>query len=124
MSRYNKDLGDFGEAAARNFLSEKGYKIVAQNYYTRNGELDIVCIDKNNIVFVEVKTRTSDKFGTPAESVTKRKLEHFINAARDYYREHPTRLEVRFDVIEVYAAKSGGFYELFEINHIENINIF
>lgn len=124
MSRYKKDLGDFGEAVACHYLENKGYKILENNYRTRHGEIDIICMDKGFLVFVEVKTRKSNEYGQPAEAVNSTKIKHMKNAAKQYYNTHPIDAEIRFDVIEVYAANISGILEYSEINHIENIDVF
>ncbi|GAI75687.1 unnamed protein product [marine sediment metagenome] len=63
------NIGRFGENVASKFLKDKGYKIKERNYRTFLGEIDIICESKGNIIFVEVKTRRSDKFGYPEEAV-------------------------------------------------------
>lgn len=121
MSRYNKDLGDFGEEMAARFLAEKGCEILERNYNVRGGEIDIICMDKGELVFVEVKTRRSEKYGLPSEAIDRRKAEHMRFAAERYFQLNPVDCNIRFDAIEIYAAMSGGVYELFEIKHIKDI---
>lgn len=121
MSRYNKNLGDFGENMAESYLNEKGYKILERNFYVRGGEIDIVCMDRNTLVFVEVKTRKTDKFGLPSEAVDRKKAEHMRFAAERYYEIHPFDGEIRFDVIEVFASLNGCTPELFKIRHIVDV---
>lgn len=123
MSRYNKNLGDFGEAAAERFLKDKGYKILCRNYFVRGGEIDIIALDRDILVFVEVKTRSSKRFGAPSEAVNYKKLEHMRYAAEAYLLKEPTDKEIRFDVIEVIATEKDGLPQLSEINHIEGIFI-
>lgn len=121
MSRYNKDLGDFGETAAARYLEEHGMTIAERNFRTRSGEIDIVAEDNGTLVFVEVKTRSSEKFGYPSEAVGFNKIEHMKAAAEQYFRQHPTDGEIRFDVVEVEAAMADGVPRLFKINHIKDI---
>lgn len=123
MSRYNKDLGDFGENAAENFLKKNGYKILERNFLTKGGEADIIALDDKTLVFIEVKTRSSLKFGLPAEAVNKRKINHMRRAAEWYIFKNPTDFEIRFDIIEIIATISDGLFQLSEINHIKNIII-
>lgn len=123
MSRYNKDLGDFGEVAAENFLSNRGYKIIERNFSVRGGEIDIIAEDGEKLVFVEVKTRTSRYFGYPSEAVNYKKIEHMKKAAEEYLRKNPYDGEVRFDITEVYATVKDGMLFLDTINHIEDIII-
>jgi len=65
-----KELGDRGEDIAAKYLQQQGYRIVQRNYRSRYGEVDIICAQQGILVFVEVKTRTSNAFGFPEESIT------------------------------------------------------
>lgn len=121
MSRYNKDLGDFGEAAAVYYVKEHGMEVIERNFCVRGGEIDIIAIDKDKLVFIEVKTRSSDRYGLPSESVDMRKIEHMKTAAERFLNENPFDGEVRFDAIEVEASISGERREVFSINHIIDI---
>ena len=120
MSRFNKDLGDFGEYVAADFLEAKGYRILEKNYYTHGGELDLIIEDKKFLVFVEVKTRQCTNYGTPAEAVNWKKQQHMLTATRAYLRQNPTQKEIRFDIIEVFALMVGETPRLQSIHHIEN----
>ena len=95
--------GKNGEKIATKYLETEGYKIVCKNFRCLQGEIDIIAKDNENIVFVEVKTRTSFKYGEAKEAVNGTKQKH-IHKAIEYYL-HKNRLEdafVRIDVIEVY----------------------
>lgn len=83
MNRTN--LGRVGEALAVKYLGKKGYRIIEQNFRIRGGEIDIIAIDGNTLVYIEVKTRTQSKFGAPEESVTAKKLK-FLERAAKFYR--------------------------------------
>lgn len=121
MNRYCKDLGDFGEYVAADFLEAKGYHILERNYHCSGGELDIIAEKGKFLVFVEVKTRSSEKFGAPAESVTRKKQEHLLAAARGYLMENPTKKEIRFDVMEILANIQDSTPYLQSVNHIEDV---
>lgn len=110
-----RKLGLWGEGIAARYLQDKGYKILDRNYYTRNGELDIICEKDSKIIFVEVKTRKSTSFGSPEEAITRKKINHLRQAALIYLNsvEHPYK-EIRFDVITILIE---GNKEV--INHIE-----
>jgi putative endonuclease len=109
--------GQKGEAAARAFLLKNGYEIITANYFTRQGELDIVALEAKELVFVEVKTRRGQKFGTAAEAVTRTKRRRVMSAALTYLREAaPACSNYRFDVIEVYLDQEDN---LREINHLK-----
>lgn len=110
-------LGKNGEDIAVEYLKQKGYKIIERNFYCRTGEIDIIALKDEYLVFIEVKTRSSNEYGLPAEAVTKRKLEHFYKTARYYVYTRNLQDEfIRFDVIEVYFKNSQ-----YRVNHIEQI---
>lgn len=95
-------LGKKGEKIAVRFLKAKGFKIVETNYRIRGGEIDIVAIDQETLVYIEVKTRTSDEFGSPEESITPRKIKYLMRTAKFYRnsRKNLPDLE-RIDVISI-----------------------
>lgn len=123
MSRYNKNLGDFGEAAAAEYLINHGYDIVERNFRTRFGEIDIIARLGQKLIFTEVKTRSSEMYGLPSEAVDRRKQKHMRLAAEEYFRENNCECEVEFDVLEVSAAIADGVPTLFGINHIQDVLI-
>lgn len=123
MSRYNKDLGDFGEDTAVVYLVNCGYEILCRNFCVKGGEIDIVARDNDTIVFIEVKTRSSTKYGYPSEAVDHKKLMNMRHAAEMYILKNPTESEMRFDVIEVYAVLRDGIPQFDELNHIKEIVI-
>ncbi|MGR6836586.1 YraN family protein [Syntrophomonas erecta] len=111
-----KRLGKKGEDLAVSFLTNQGYRILERNYYTRFGELDIICTRGGHIIFIEVKTRTSERFGTPEEAVTPHKIEHIRRAALSYLSQCKSGYsQIRFDVI---AVRFQNGHPIF--NHIEN----
>ncbi|MDD3766484.1 MAG: YraN family protein [Eubacteriales bacterium] len=119
MEKYNKIFGTQGENAAEKYLAKKGYEILCRNFRIRGGEIDIIARKGEFTVFVEVKTRHSDSFGTPGEAVTQNKIKRIINAA-NYYIMQNGNLSCRFDVMEVYGSMKGDKFKLKKINHIEN----
>jgi len=104
MKTLNKQTGKLGENMAAKFLEAKGYKILDRNYSTKFGELDIIALDSTTLVFVEVKTKTSDQFGTPEEMITPHKLHQIQNTAQSYLFSNPSPLR-RGN--ELYSAKRG-----------------
>lgn len=109
-----------GEEIAAKYLQKLGFKIIDRNFRARNTEIDIVSLDKNTLVFVEVKTRTSDKFGTPFEQIAFWKLKSLIKAAQHYKLTHPKLPEaMRIDAISVQYNSEGP-----QIEHIQNISGF
>ena len=77
-------LGRKGEKIAERYLLDLGFKIIDKNFQTKFGEIDIIAQDKGDLVFVEVKTRVSTKFGLPEEAVTPRKIKRIVKAAAIY----------------------------------------
>lgn len=101
----SKDLGQWGEARAADFLSARGYKILAQNYRSRFGEIDIIASHQGALVFVEVKARSTARFGTPAEAVTRRKLVKLQRLMMDFMTCYQVSSPIRFEVVVI--SKDG-----------------
>jgi putative endonuclease len=97
-----KPLGQRGERAAAKYLKRRGYKIVAQGSRLRPGELDLVAVDGRTVVFVEVKTRRSDQYGSPAEAVDLQKQRRLTRLAVTFLKRHGL-LEnpARFDIVSI-----------------------
>ena len=116
-------IGKQFEDAAAEYLVEKGYKIVDRNYHFRRfAEVDIIAQKDDTVVFVEVKSRKSNYFGTPAEAVTFNKKRKILFLADHYLAQNNlTDKAVRFDVIEIYFNHvDGEACRIISINHIEN----
>ena len=110
-----KETGNLGENIAEHYLKQKGYIILDKNFECRQGEIDIIAKDKNEIVFVEVKTRTSSRYGTPSEAVNKIKQKHMLQSIKYYlYVRNLCKEFVRIDVIEVYIKDN-----VYKVNHIK-----
>ena len=115
----SKTLGNKGENIANEFLIKKGYKILERNFKFSKGEIDIIAQDKNEIVFVEVKTRRNMHYGNPIDSITINKKKHIYNTANYYLYINKLYCKcIRFDVIEIYVSSEKTY-----INHIKNIDI-
>ena len=111
----NKILGNEGEEEATQYLIKNGYKIIERKFLCKRGEIDIIAKDKNTIVFIEVKTRKSIKYGLPAEAVDENKQKHIYKAAEYYlYKNKLEKEYVRIDVIEIYYKN-----DICKINHIK-----
>ncbi len=102
MSGKNQ-LGAWGESLAAAYLREQGYEILAANYRTRLGEIDLIAARRGFVAFVEVKLRKNDRFGEAREFVGRRKQERLRAAAAQWLAEHGDAGQPRFDVIEIYA---------------------
>ena len=110
-----------GEDAAYKFLKNLGYKIIDRNFRVGYGEIDIIAIHENTLVFIEVKTRSSDNFGTPFEAITPWKMRPLIRTAQFYKSSHRNLPEsLRIDAIGVKVSGS----EVTNIEHIKNISGF
>jgi len=112
-------LGSWGEAVALEYLTGKGYSTIAVSFRSRFGEIDIIAKSKEYIVFAEVKTRKNRNFAHAREYVTKTKQKKIITTANYWLMKRPTKLQPRFDVIEIYANNGDQTVDP-EINHIEN----
>lgn len=94
-------LGQRGERLAARYLKRLGYRILKRNYRSPSGEVDIIAMDGGTMVFVEVKTRSSDTFGSPAEAVGYHKRKRVCAAAMLYLSGLPQQPSARFDVIGI-----------------------
>jgi len=112
-----QEIGKKGEEHATKYLIEKNYKIIQRNFECKQGEIDIIAKDKNEYVFIEVKTRQNLNYGMPSESVTIQKQKHIKNATKYYiYLNKLENQYIRFDVIEIFI-KNNKYY----LNHLKNV---
>lgn len=115
--RAKREIGIIGEIIARGFLIRNGYKIVTTNFYTKKGEIDLIVQKDKKLIFVEVKTRTNNKYGTPAMAITEEKIKHMKFAAKVFLMLNDYKnYDIRFDVIEITIIN-----QICKINHIERI---
>lgn len=114
-----KILGAWGEATAANFLAKKKYKLEASGFRCRYGEIDLIVSNKKYLVFVEVKLRKSNNFAEAMEFVDVHKQRRLRTTAEFYLSQHPTNLQPRFDVIEVYAPQGTATLQP-DIRHWED----
>ncbi len=125
MEKYNKVIGGFGEKCAADFLTNNGYKILSMNYSCRFGEIDIVALDEDCLVFAEVKTRTTVKYGAPENAVNYWKIKHLQLSARCYIEQYRMKeYFARFDVVEVFAKCADNNFSVEKINVIKNAFVF
>ncbi len=110
----NKEKGELGELVAKNYLVSKNFIIHETNYKIKNGEIDIIAELDEELVFVEVKARTSLRYGYPSEAVNYKKQKKIINVAKYYILiNNLSHKNIRFDVIEIYLNDK-------KIKHIPN----
>ena len=119
MTMKTKNLGVDGENFAADYLKSKGYEILEKNFrFGRNAEIDIIAQREDEIIFVEVKTRSNFNLGRPAEAVTIHKQQKIILAAQNFLQlNNFFDRNCRFDVIEIFASNKNFSWT---INHIEN----
>lgn len=116
---FRKEIGRWGENLACQYLEKNNYRIIERNFLCRQGEIDIIAedIQKKEIVFLEVKTRSNLKYGNPAEAVNKLKQKHIKQVAKYYiYKKQLNNIAIRIDIIEVYILEQNC-----KINHIKQI---
>jgi putative endonuclease len=118
MSTSRQALGRWGETQAADFLRGKGYVILAKNVRTPYGEIDIIAQTKEMLVFVEVKTRSTDRYGPPEASITPQKREHLIASAQAYLQTSPDPdIDWRIDVIAIRNIESEDQPEIIQFEN-------
>lgn len=115
----NNLVGAWGEALAADYLRKKRYQLLATGYRSRFGEIDLIVCDKQFLVFVEVKLRRTDKFAKAFEYVDFHKQNRLRTTASVYLSQNPTKLQPRFDVIEIYAPEGTATVHP-KIHHMED----
>lgn len=113
MAEHN-ELGKEGEEEVVRFLSEKGYIIHHRNWRFRKYEIDIVAQFRDELIIVEVKTRSNTLYGTPESAINDAKIRRIVSSTNAYLHKHEIDLPVRFDIITVTGSKGT-----FQITHIE-----
>ena len=114
---YKTQLGKIGEEIAQCYLLQNNYHIIETNFRCRQGEIDIIATDENELVFIVVKTRTSKLFGTPSEAVDYTKIKHILKVAEYYiYVKKIKNTYMRIDVIEVMMSHKGNM-----VRHLKQV---
>jgi putative endonuclease len=108
-SRARKNLGESGERVAALFLQARGYTILARNFRTRTGEIDVIAQDADGLAFVEVRTRRGTALGAPEESLTPRKRRKLLAVAQQYLAAHPQYGDCawRIDFVAIQLDRTG-----------------
>ncbi len=114
MAKHN-ETGIKGEEIAKNFLQRKGYKILDTNWRFEKMEVDIVATFAELLIFVEVKTRSTNYFGYPEDSVTDKKQDLLKTAAEEYLFQNPQYEQIRFDIVSITMSDNKE-----EIQHFED----
>jgi len=116
VKKLNKEIGNYCEDLAKQYLQKNKYHILDYNFRNFLGEIDVVCIKDKLLIIVEVKGRYNYDYGLPKESITLSKQKSIIKVTNSYiYYKKLTDINIRFDVIEVYLNPQDTF---FKINHI------
>lgn len=115
----SKVNGAWGEALAAQYLQKKKYKLAACGYRCRFGEIDLIVKNRKFLVFVEVKLRKSASFAAAREYVDRNKQDRLRMTASMYLSQNPTKLQPRFDVVEIYAP-DGALTKNPQITHLED----
>ena len=132
--RDNKSFGRAGESRAVDFLDRKGYEIIAQNYRCRFGEIDIVASEGDVLCFIEVKTRSSVRYGSPCQAVDRQKVLHIKRCAWSFlhqqgYIQHRDKLVKRDDRTRSFSAMRIEIIEViyneekFYIRHLRDVGM-
>lgn len=116
----NNIAGAWGESVAADYLKRKRFKLVAANYRCRYGEIDLIVSNSQYLVFVEVKLRKSARFAQALEHVDSKKQSRIRTTAELFLSQYETKLQPRFDVIEIYAPE-GVATNKPVINHLEDV---
>jgi putative endonuclease len=113
-SRARKNLGESGERVAALALEQRGYTILARNYRTRIGEMDLIARDADGLAFIEVRTRRGNAMGTPEESLTPRKRARLCAVAQEFLQTHPEYAEWtwRIDLVAIELDRAGQMARL------------
>lgn len=115
----SKDFGRAGEDIACRYLKKQNYQIIERNFFYNGGEIDIIAFDieKNELVFFEVKTRSNKAYGLPSESVDNFKIKRILRGAKFYMHIHSLEnVFVRFDVLELFFVN-----DRYLVNHLKQI---
>jgi putative endonuclease len=117
-----KTIGAFGEQEVYSLLQKEGYHVLERNFrFSRMGEIDIIAYEGDTLCFIEVKSRKSTKFGTPAEAVHCKKIDKIRCIAQVYLKQKKIyNIPIRFDVVEVFLNKEKDSLKVISINHIKN----
>lgn len=117
--RQVRRTGDFGERVAASHLEAKGYTILERNWSVREGEIDIIASRRDELIFVEVRTRRARAMVSPEESIDKRKAAHIRAAAMAYVQEHPEApANQRIDAVAIELDAKG---RVLRVEQIENV---
>jgi putative endonuclease len=119
---WNQRIGNDGERIAATYLEGNGVNILERNYRTDAGEIDLIGLDHDTIIFFEVKTRTSTSYGVPELAITPRKLKRMMDCAEQYLQANPSTLDLRIDVIAILINMNTDTYSIEWIKNVTDGN--
>lgn len=114
LKRMSTQLGEKGENKACSYLQKHGFAIVTRNYRYKRNEIDIIAKRESLLIFVEVKAKSSSRFGHPEEAVDHKKVARIIEAAENYIFQNNWQGNIRFDVIAIDLSSDNGQIVHFE----------
>lgn len=118
--KHNQAIGKWGEQAASEYLEKNDYSILFRNWHCEYGELDIIGIKKDSLVFFEVKTRTGSQYGWPEEAITPVKQEHLMNCAEMFLDGFPEFSDFQWQIDVIAIVVDPKDERNFKITHYEN----
>ena len=124
MKKYNRNKGKFGENMAKLFLEKKNYKLVEANFFMRDGEIDLIMTDNDFLVFVEVKLKIGETFGSPEEMINRAKIAFIRKTAQMFLLENPKLANIyKRQRIDVVCIKLNQDKSIDRINHYQNVDL-
>lgn len=122
MKKFNYQTGKLGESMAQDFLIKKGYRLVEANFQTRFGEIDLIMAKNKKLIFVEVKLKTGDQFGSPEEMINPAKIRRVQKMATVFLQRHP-KISQQYPTCQIDAVCLVLNFDqtISRINHWENI---
>lgn len=123
MKQFNYEIGKLGEKVASDYLIKKGYKILERNFQTRFGEIDLIAAKGEKLIFVEVKLKINEDFGTPEEMISLAKISQVEKMANYYVLKNP-KIAQKYPIFEIDAIclVLDEEKQIKRLNHYENIN--
>lgn len=116
--KHNLIIGSLGENIAKDYLEKKGYRIIDQNYRTRYSEIDLIAIYRQVLIFVEVRAKTGECFGSPEETLSKKKINKISRNCLAYLHQNGWKKDYRIDAVCVVFSKGK---KLERISHYKDI---
>ena len=123
MKQKNYEVGKLGEKIAENYLTKNGYQLIAKNFHTRFGEIDLIVTKNNKLIFVEVKLKIGEDFGTPEEMINKHKLRQIEMTGQSFLMKYPEYEDIYESLqIDAVCIVMDENHEIIRINQYENIS--